>query len=74
MKRIVASGIVMALLFLIGSFPSAYSEVDTTHLTPEKVVELSNQDMVDLYGKLNYFPDRTGMGPYRTDLLQSRIA
>ncbi|WP_194434081.1 hypothetical protein [Paenibacillus segetis] len=48
-------------------------KIDFNELTPERVREIANQDMKELYGLDNYYPSSTKYGPYNVGLVQQQI-
>lgn len=80
MKRIIA--IFLTVILFCTTFPEVrtYSEsneksnvLDFRELTPEKVREMANRDMKELYGLDNYYPASTKKGAFNTKLIQEQI-
>ncbi|MGZ9584933.1 hypothetical protein [Paenibacillus marinisediminis] len=42
-------------------------------LTPQKILEMSNQEVEEVYGKRDYFPNRVGNWNLREDLINKRL-
>lgn len=73
MEKFTSLILFMVLFFSLSSGVIYSNNEHIDFIKPEDVLKVINQDMEELYGEKNYYPDRINNRTYRKDLIQKQI-
>lgn len=72
-RNLIAAVILLMFFTILPNHHLVARELDMNSLTPQKILEMSNQEVEEVYGSKNYFPNRAGNGNLREDLINKRL-